>query len=197
MAACLYLMGCEGSKVTQGGDFALSNLNQETQFSDNQLDTLRSTWPIMSRDSGMFGLQVFRYAFLREPKIKFVFPSIRHLSDEEALSSPVLLRHVEKFMTLIGHVIETVDLGPEEVEKHLLVLGAQHGLYEYFREEYFSVYMKSVMDVMEVVLAEEYISEVKETWVALLSYIVRYMREGYHIYLQDHAQEQCPEEAND
>ena len=107
------------------------------------------------------------------------------MSDEEILKNQTFLRHVENFMKLIGDMVEQLDTNKEDQEKILLILGAKHAMYDGFKEEYFTVYTKCVMEVWESVIAEEFITEVKDSWEALFAYVVRYMSEGYLMYLHD------------
>lgn len=69
-------MGCDGSKPSgDGGDGAI-NENVET-FTENQIDTIRSTWPLLSSDMTENGVKLFLLVFDAEPKIKQAFKKFR------------------------------------------------------------------------------------------------------------------------
>ena len=108
------------------------------------------------------------------------------MEDEEILRDPTFLQHVDKYMHSINDIVEHLDTSnKEEIEKTLLLLGAKHGMLDNFKEEYFHVFTASMLSVLESVIAEEFITEVKDSWEDLLSFVVRYMTEGMTMYEQE------------
>lgn len=67
----LHEMGCttsndekqEDEEVQEGGD----------GFTENQIDSIKSTWPILNKNRKKIGTEMFRNIFLLEPKIKTLF----------------------------------------------------------------------------------------------------------------------------
>ena len=107
------------------------------------------------------------------------------MQETELSNNALFQAHVTKVMKLIDMVVENMDVQQEEVEKTLLMLGAKHASFSDCKGEYFQVFTKCMLDVLESVIGEEFIPEVKDSWLALFSYITRYMSEGYSIYLQE------------
>lgn len=71
------LMGCDASKSTD----VIENEEIESDtfdFTDTQIDTIRSTWPILACDMVDIGSKVFLKIFIDEPKLKYAFPSFRY-----------------------------------------------------------------------------------------------------------------------
>ena len=93
--------------------------------------------------------------------------------------------HVTKFMKLINEIVDNLDVQKDEVEKSLMMLGAKHASFGGFRSEYLGVYSKCMLQLLESVIGEEFIPEIKESWTALFSYIARYMTQGSEIYFED------------
>lgn len=114
--------------------------------------------------------------------------------DEDILQSADFSTHVVRFMKTMDHVVDTLDTDKEEAEQTMLLLGAKHGTFKGFKEDYFSVYAKCMIDTFEAELGEEFILEVRESWEALCAYMMRYMREGFSLYLHDNALEKIEEE---
>ena len=88
-------------------------------------------------------------------------------------------------MQLVDFIVENLDVQKDQVEKVLLMLGAKHATFGGFKEEYFQVYTKCMLEVWESVIGEEFIQEVKESWLVVFSYITRYMSEGYFLYMHE------------
>lgn len=64
-------MGCDTSKAESREDLEFQENGDD--FSDNQIDSIKSTWPILSRNKMKTGLELFRLIFLTEPQIKSLF----------------------------------------------------------------------------------------------------------------------------
>ena len=107
------------------------------------------------------------------------------MTEEELSHNPQFQAHVIKFMELIDVVVENMDAQQEEVQKTLLMLGAKHATFSGCRGEHFQTFTKCMLQTLESVMGEEFIPEIKESWVALFSYLTRYMCEGYSIYLEE------------
>lgn len=88
-------------------------------------------------------------------------------------------------MQLVNVVVENLEVQKDEVEKILLMLGAKHATFDGFKDEYFQVYSKCMLEVWESVIGEEFIQEVKDSWMVVFSFITRYMSEGYTLYMQE------------
>ena len=70
-------MGCDGSKVADVIETKQQVPQEELDFSDQETDTIRSTWPILAADLERTGIKVFLRVFYEEPKIKLVFKRFR------------------------------------------------------------------------------------------------------------------------
>lgn len=64
-------MGCDTSKAESREDLEFQENGDD--FTDNQIDSIKSTWPILSRNKMKTGLELFRLIFLTEPQIKSLF----------------------------------------------------------------------------------------------------------------------------
>ena len=107
------------------------------------------------------------------------------MNDEEIPNNSLFQAHVIKFMQLIDDVVENIDVQRDEVEKSLLMLGAKHASIHGFKCEYFHIFTKCMLQILESVIGEEFIPEMKDSWIAMFSYITRYMSEGSEIYAQE------------
>ena len=70
------MMGCDVSKTTSIREPVAVNQNGEG-FTENQIDTIRSTWPLLARDTKSHGVRLFLLIFMNEPKIKLIFSQLR------------------------------------------------------------------------------------------------------------------------
>ena len=71
------MMGCDVSKsvdVIETDEPECDSL----EFTDTQIDTIRSTWPILSQDMAEIGIKVFLRIFFEEPKVKTLFAKFRY-----------------------------------------------------------------------------------------------------------------------
>lgn len=116
------------------------------------------------------------------------------MHDEEFLVSDDFTTHVDAFMNTMDHVVDTLDINREESEHTLLLLGAKHATITGFKDEHFNVYAKCMLDTFETIIGEEFIVDVKESWEVLCAFMMRYMREGFNLYMQDRSLERIEEE---
>ena len=69
-------MGCHESKPpSECHNGAAHEIGEP--FTENQIDTIRSTWPLLSRDMQVHGIRVFLLVFETEPKTKLAFKKFR------------------------------------------------------------------------------------------------------------------------
>ena len=69
-------MGCDVSKATNVRENGAVNQNSDG-FTENQIDTIRSTWPLLARDTKAHGVRLFLLIFMTEPDIKKLFKDLR------------------------------------------------------------------------------------------------------------------------
>ncbi|WAR06883.1 NGB-like protein [Mya arenaria] len=182
-------MGCENSKSDSNDEDEIQE--HEDEFNENRVDSIKSTWPILTRDRMQTGSNLFRHIFLVEPRIKALFKRDRSMTDEEVLHSIEFKHHVERFMHSMDQVVENIDKDRDNVEHMLLILGAKHATYDGFKEDYFSVYANCMIDTWESVIGEEFIKEVRESWELLVAYVIsRETRQILHLIIkQDSSKE--------
>ena len=70
-------MGCESSRsvsVEDGGrpDYKVTNISN-SYFTELQIDCVKSTWPLISKDKQQSGITIFKDIFMIEPRIKEAF----------------------------------------------------------------------------------------------------------------------------
>ena len=69
-------MGCYVSKTAKVREHGPMKQPQNG-FTDNQIDTIRSTWPLLARDTKTHGVRLFLLIFMTEPNIKMIFKDLR------------------------------------------------------------------------------------------------------------------------
>ena len=69
-------MGCYVSKTAKVRENGAVHQTQNG-FTDNQIDTIRSTWPLLARDTKSHGIRLFLLIFMTEPNIKMIFKDLR------------------------------------------------------------------------------------------------------------------------
>ncbi|OWF46877.1 globin C, coelomic-like [Mizuhopecten yessoensis] len=175
-------MGCDVSKSVEVNDVNIAE-DEAADFSDNQIDTIRSTWPILSRDMVGIGEKVFFRIFLEEPKIKTVFKNFSYIDENNLRQSKIFIDHVTKFMQVVDSVVDSLEKPKTEIQHTLLMLGAKHATFDGFDIEHFAVYIKVLMSVWETAIGEEFIPEVRESWNIVFTYIVRYLCQGYELFI--------------
>ncbi|CAG5122945.1 unnamed protein product [Candidula unifasciata] len=175
-------MGCELTK----NNVVVPEMPEEdvTVFSDTQIDTIRSTWPLLSRDGVRVGVEVFMRIFRETPSIRRLFESLGSKDIDNLQHYPVFQDHALKFMKVLESLVQNME-DPEVIQPHLVALGVRHAAIDGYHPEYFRVYSKCLLEVWEMELGEEFISEVKECWKHVIKYIVRYMVHGYDMCLTD------------
>ena len=111
------------------------------------------------------------------------------MKDEELYEDIEFQAHVTKFMQLINDIVNNLDVQKDEVEKALMMLGAKHASLDGFKSDYLGVFTKCMLQLLEAVIGEEFIPEIKESWTAMFSYIARYMAQGSEIYYEEQQNE--------
>ena len=107
------------------------------------------------------------------------------MHDQELCEDIEFQAHVTKFMQLINDIVNNLDVQRDEIEKTLMMLGAKHASMDGFSSDYLGVFTKCMLQLLESVIGEEFIPEIKESWTALFTYIARYMTQGSVIYLEE------------
>ena len=69
-------MGCDVSKTAKIRENGAVNQTYHG-FTENQIDTIRSTWPLLARDTKAHGVRLFLLIFMTEPNIKMIFKELR------------------------------------------------------------------------------------------------------------------------
>ncbi|XP_059149554.1 cytoglobin-2-like [Physella acuta] len=154
------------------------------RFTETQIDTIRSTWPLLAGDYIRVGIEVFTRIFNEMPSVRVLFHSFGFTDADNLESHPLFREHAQKFMHVLESLVENLET-PEVIQPHLVALGARHAAIDGYDPEYFRFYSKCLLEVWEMELGEEFIIEVKECWRQLIGYIVRCMVHGYHICRTD------------
>lgn len=68
-------MGCTASNTENAEDEEVQD--GADGFTENQIDSLKSTWPILNMDRKKIGTELFRNIFLLEPQVKMLFKGHR------------------------------------------------------------------------------------------------------------------------
>ncbi|XP_071112999.1 neuroglobin-like [Haliotis cracherodii] len=180
-------MGCENSKPT-----VVPNAHVEpdpevvtSDFSDTQIDTIRSTWPVLSRDVIRIGAEIFVRIFIDAPGVKKLFEKFSVYNVDDLRKSPQFRDHAEKFMQVLQNIVDNLECLAPVTQHELMALGASHVLFDGFDTHYFGVYSKCMLEVWEQELGEEFIQEVRECWKAVFEYLVTQMSEGYDMCVQE------------
>lgn len=95
---------------------------------------------------------------------------------------PMFRDHAFKFMKVLETLVQNME-EPDVIQPHLVALGARHAAIDGYHPEYFRFYSKCLLEVWEMELGEEFISEVKDCWKYVIKYIVRCMMLGYDMCL--------------
>ncbi|CAG2205455.1 neuroglobin-like [Mytilus edulis] len=178
-------MGCDGSKVADVIDTNPDVPPEENDFSELVTDTIRSTWPLLSDDIERTGIKVFLRIFYEEPKIRNVFKRFGEMDEIELRRSPIFKEHAYRFMRVVDDLVDSMDQPKTRIQQNLMMLGAKHATFEGFRIEYFEAYSKSLIDVWEYTIGEEFIPEVRESWTEFFDYLVKYMCQGYNVFINE------------
>ncbi|CAL1537375.1 unnamed protein product [Lymnaea stagnalis] len=177
-------MGCDLTKQTSVVISPEEAKEDGAEFSETQIDTIRSTWPLLSRDYIRVGLEVFMRIFNEIPSVRVLFDSFGITDIDNLEGHPLFREHAQKFMRVLEILVENLER-PEAIQPHLVALGARHAAIDGYHPEYFRFYSKCLLEVWEKELGEEFISEVRDTWKEVIDFIVRCMAHGYHICTTD------------
>ena len=159
----------------------------EDHFSQTQKELLRETWRVLAPDKQKHGIAVFVQIFKREPRTKQLFP-FRDLHDSELLTDPLFRSHAMRFMHAIESTIVNLDALDVALIPVLHRLGEKHVHMRGFKQDYFSAFMGSIMEVVEQVLGKDrYTQEVMSAWAQLGNFVAAKMMEGYQNALKDKA----------
>jgi len=71
-------MGCDNSKTDSADEE--EDFEHADEFSDHHVDSIKSTWPILTRDRLLTGSNLFRHIFLVEPSVKQLFQTDRYFN---------------------------------------------------------------------------------------------------------------------
>ncbi|KAK3712521.1 hypothetical protein RRG08_002851 [Elysia crispata] len=177
-------MGCDLAKTAVVVVAPEEPEESGAEFSETQIDTIRSTWPLLARDIARVGVEVFTRIFRETPSVRSLFDSFG-INDIDNLQHHELFReHAQKFMHVLETLVDNLE-HPEMIQPSLVALGARHAAVEGYHPEYFRFYTKCMLEVWEMELGEEFIAEVRDCWTRVINYIVRCMGHGYHISVTD------------
>ena len=107
------------------------------------------------------------------------------MEEADLLRSDIFKDHALRFMKIVDEVVDNMDQPKTKIQQTLMMLGAKHATFEGFSVEYFNVYSKSMIYVWEYAIGEEFIQEVRDCWIDFLDYIVKYMCQGYNIFINE------------
>lgn len=109
----------------------------------------------------------------------------REMDEIELRRSPIFKEHAYRFMRVVDDLVDSMDQPKTHIQQNLMMLGAKHATFEGFRIEYFEAYSKSLIDVWEYTIGEEFIPEVRESWTEFFDYLVKYMCQGYNVFINE------------
>ncbi|KAL8621924.1 hypothetical protein ACOMHN_046128 [Nucella lapillus] len=181
-------MGCEFGKPQ-----VVTTVQEEVEvevsgFSDTQIDTIRSTWPLLARESVRVGVEIFVRIFREAPSIQALFEHLRHQPHQDLHESPAFREHARHFMAVIQNLVDNLEC-PQNIDHQLLILGAKHATFEGYHSEYFRFFTKCMLDEWETRLGEEFIHEVRDSWKLAFDYVVDRMSEGFDMCINGQIQE--------
>lgn len=107
------------------------------------------------------------------------------MDEVELMRSESFKQHALQFMNVVDELVESMDQPKTHIQQTLMMLGAKHATFDGFRIEYFQAYSTSLIDVWEYAIGEEFIPEVRECWTDFFDYLVRYMCQGYEIFVNE------------
>lgn len=107
------------------------------------------------------------------------------MEEVDLMRSESFKEHAVKFMNVVDELVENMDQPKTQIQQTLMMLGAKHATFEGFKVEYFQAYSKSLIDVWEYAIGEEFIPEVRECWTDFFDYLVKYMCQGYDIFVNE------------
>ncbi|GFN93656.1 cytoglobin-2 [Plakobranchus ocellatus] len=167
----------------------------KAEFSDTQIDTIRSTWPLLAHDIARVGMEVFTRIFRETPSVRSLFDSFGICDTENLKYHQLFIEHTQKFMYVLEALVDNLER-PEVIRPSLVALGARHAAVEGYHPEYFRFYKKCMLEVWEMELGEEFIAEVRDSWTRVIEYIVQCMSHGYHISITDQLEAFVDKEVN-
>lgn len=107
------------------------------------------------------------------------------MEEHELLHHPIFIDHVTRFMQIIDYLVENLDEQKSDFQQVLLMLGAKHATFPGFHVSHFNVFTKALLEVWESAIGEEFIPEVQKCWTQLFAYIMRYILQGYELYINE------------
>ncbi|XP_076466215.1 uncharacterized protein LOC143297680 [Babylonia areolata] len=182
-------MGCEFGKPK-----VVTTVQEElevevTGFSDTQIDTIRSTWPLLASESVKVGVEIFIRIFREAPSIQALFSHLSSVSSLDDLhQSHAFREHARHFMGVIQDLVDHLEC-PQAIDHQLLILGARHATFHGYHPEYFRFFTKCMMDEWETRLGEEFIHEVRDSWKLAFDFVVERMTEGFDMCLNGQIQD--------
>ncbi|KAL8560169.1 hypothetical protein ACOMHN_021664 [Nucella lapillus] len=175
-------MGCEYGKPQVMTVTAEEPEMELPGFSEAQIDTIRSTWPLISNNGSRVTAEIFIRIFSESPSVHDLFRHFQVYSSEDFYHSKLFREHAGRFMGVIQDLVDNLET-PQNVDQQLLLLGAKHATFNGYHPDYFRSYSKCMMDVWEVELGEEFIHEVRDSWRMAFDYVVDRMTEGFDMCL--------------
>ena len=173
-----FLSGDCAKKPPTGLVITAHNDRSDEHFSHEQKQLLRETWQYLARDKQKHGIAIFQHIFAREPITKYLFP-FRELEGEQLLSNSLFRSHAMRFMNAVECTIVHLDALDLALVPILHRLGEKHVYMPGFKQQYFSAFMGSIMDVVAEELGDKCTEKVKEAWGHLGNFVAAKMMEGY------------------
>ena len=150
----------------------------DDHFSHKQKMLLRETWNIIREDKRNHGITILIMIFDKKPETKHLFP-FRDLEGDELTCNAQFCSHAKRFMHAVEATIQHLDALEMVMVPLLHRLGEKHASIDGFKEEYFSVFVESIQDVIADALGKKCTAPVRDAWGQLGKFIAGKMHEGY------------------
>lgn len=145
---------------------------------------ISKTWRLVSKDMPSVGTKVFLQIFTIEPTVKKLFP-FRDITGDALLRDTQFRGHAFRFIQAIGAAVDNIDDINSAMAPLLLRLGKQHVHYKDFDVDYFDIFIRAILHVLENELGSKYTVGVSIAWNHVVDFIISKLKEGYIGALQN------------
>ena len=176
-------MGCANSLIVpQNGILDKKDIienNDDKTIPVEHIPVIKRTWNILSRDCDDVGMKVLLRIIRLDPHTKEVM-GLNDLEGGDLLQDMTFRIQAARIAEVLETAVKCVDELQNDMSPMLLELGKRHFNFQGFLPKYWSLVPRAVLYVWRDELQDQYTPEVPEAWLALLRFIMKKLKIGYH-----------------
>ena len=185
-------MGCgtsvEISNTVQGRSDSVQEFSDATSglklMTDKQVRLVRITWRCLDENLTERGIKLFFHILDESPDVQTLFPW-KNIPRSVLAKNPIFRGHASRFMQAIGAVVDSLGTSEQTVLLVIYDIGHRHAATSNFDDQYFDLFAKVILRLLEEELSDKFNQEVEEAWTVVIRCMVMGFKAGFKLGLTE------------